>query len=408
MRVEFANRAFRLGYSYSFYLLFMELSMMVMKNPMVSWLSMLVLLGIYVLNYLVRDRVLRIWPLALINAAVGALCWLLPEITLQKLLLSGACFGLFLSGSGFVMQNGRYRPMQDVPWPAFLLGVVATIAGITNHIPRLVVLSMILTLLTVVFYLLIIYTDGIRKYIESTRDVSGIPMQRIVKINSWIVACIIVGMLVMILLGELLNLPDAFTRLGEALLDLVRIFALGVGLFFKWIARLFQSGDGKEELTDERQFLRKEIAGNRTMPELMTVVLKLLILALVLYVLVRIFARIFRFLVAKYQKDTPQQVVEITKKDQKVRLKRGHIFDRAKTYLSMEERARRIYKKRVLEYRKKSHPSDTETVQDICEGLRQDEGVSMRELTALYEAIRYGNVVPDRAYLSRMKKADRK
>ena len=73
----------------------------------------------------------------------------------------------------------------------------------------------------------------------------------------------------------------------------------------------------------------------------------------------------------------------------------------------MEERARRIYKKRIMESRKDRAPAETETTGDILEILRTEEGIELPELTELYNRVRYGTTVPDRAYLARMRRADR-
>ena len=74
--------------------------------------------------------------------------------------------------------------------------------------------------------------------------------------------------------------------------------------------------------------------------------------------------------------------------------------------MSMEERARRIYKKRILQYKKEITPSETDTTADIEEKIREEYNVALPELTALYNRVRYGNVTVDRAYLSKMKHAD--
>ena len=87
-------------------------------------------------------------------------------------------------------------------------------------------------------------------------------------------------------------------------------------------------------------------------------------------------------------------------------------------YFTPREKARRIYRKKILEFWKDGAPAGTETTADLDrllqgrrdflpgpDGICQKDLADLTELTELYNRVRYGNVVPDREYLSRMKQA---
>ena len=60
MRSDLARKAFRLGYHYTFLVLLMEVMLLVVKCPEMTWLAMLVLLGLFLAFYL-QSAALLAW-----------------------------------------------------------------------------------------------------------------------------------------------------------------------------------------------------------------------------------------------------------------------------------------------------------------------------------------------------------
>ena len=407
MKTDFARQFFRLCYSYTFYLLFMELFIRSTGGPGVSWVVLVVMAGIFAGNYLLRNMVRRIWPMILYTAVVGAGVWFLPESVLQRGLLTGLAVGIMFTSFRYIGSGGLLPALPDIPLSVLILGLLATIFGLGYKIEGLVPIAALLTGVALLFYLLILYVDNTRKYMNSTKDVKGVPLRQILKMNSLIIAGIFLCMLVAVLLGEALQLPDALVRMGDAIVSVLRIAFFGTVLVFRWLGRLFRF-TSSHEMHESAQRLRKEVEENHAFANMMEVFLKVLFVALVIFIIVRIFYRIMKVLSKKYHRSTGERVTETGgRKDVRIRLEHENLFERMRNYLSMEERARRIYKKRILELRKDQPPEAYETTADILEGLRSEDRSGLPELTKLYEGVRYGNVVPDRAYLSKMKKADR-
>ena len=172
MMNSFARQFFRLCYGYAFYLLFMELFVRTIGEPGISWVVLLVMAGIYAGNYLLRNAVQRIWPLIPFTVLVCVGIWfLLPESTLQRSLLMGLAIGLMFSGFRFIRSGGLLPPPMDIPWPVFLLGLMATVFGLVYKVEGLVPLAAVLTGVALLFFLLILYADNTRNYMDSTRDI---------------------------------------------------------------------------------------------------------------------------------------------------------------------------------------------------------------------------------------------
>ena len=407
MRSDLARKFFRLCYGYVFFLLIMELVIRTTGEPNVAWITLLALAGLYAGNYLLRDVVQHIWPVILYTILADVGIWfLLPVSPMQRSMLMGLGIGLMFTASRYIRSGGILPEPMDIPWPIFLVGLLATVFGLTYQVSGLVPIAAVLTGIGLIFYLLILYSDSLRKYADSTKDVKGIPIRQMLKINTWIIVVIFLCMVVAILLGEALHMPDAFVHFGAALVSLLKTFFLGLILAIKWIGQLFKIGSTKS-YQESAQQLKQEVTESGAFTNILEVALKVILLALVLFLLVQIMYRLIRAISKRYRKDAKELVVETEKKDIRERIAGRGPIERFRKYVSMEERARRIYKKRIMECRKDRAPAGTETTGDILEVLRTEEGIELPELTELYNRVRYGNTVPDRAYLARMRRADK-
>ncbi len=404
MRSELARKAFRLGYHYTFLVLLMEVMLLVVKCPEMTWLAMLVLLGLFLAFYFLREHVRRIWPLFLLCIACGVGIWFLQEIMLQKLLLIAVDIGLLVTSSRYVMSGGKLPEPMDIPWPGILLGILSTISGVYYDIHVLVVYSVILTVANIFFFLLVLYADGLGKYAQATRDVKGMPISRMLKINNLIILGIFLLMLITIGLGELLGIPNAVGEFLDMLGGLMKSLFYGVVLLYKWLVRLLGSGNA-ESIEETEEALAAEMAKRNVGSGFIFVILRFITLLVLLFLAFRFLIWLFKILAAKYHKSEREVVTETTRPDVRERLKDRDLRSRIRKYVSMEERARRIYRKRVLEAAKETELRQNDTTGDIREILKLHTDTDLSELTELYEAVRYGSVTVDREYLLRMKKA---
>ena len=403
MKTDFARRFFRMGYSYTLYLLLTEIALMVMKLPPASWLAMLVMLALFASSYILREKVNRLWPMLLLAVLSCVGIWFLPEVMLQKLLLMALAIGLFCTGSRQLMSGGGLPAPQDIPWPVILMALVGTGVAMYYELPDLVIYSVVLAGLNIFFFLMVIYSDGVRRYIDSTREVKGMPLRKMIHVNTWIVLGIFLVMGIAILLGELLGLPAGVEELLKSLGHLVKALFYGVGLFFKWLVNLLGFGNGFSASESSEQIVQ-ELEKSGVGGNIIFVILRVIVILFVLFVVIKVFAYLIRIFLAKFQKGEKETVRENLRTDFAEKLKERDILSRVKKYLSPEEKARRIYRKEVLSAMGGENLPVSMTTGDILEILK-GKGVDLTELTRLYDAVRYGGATVDRTYLGKMKKA---
>ena len=405
MKTDFARHAFRMGYSYTLYLLLTEIALMVMKLPAASLLTMLVMLGLFVSSYILREMVRRLWSLLLLTILSCVGIWFLPEVMLQKLLLFGLAIGLLCTGSRYLMSGGSLSEPQDIPWPGILMALVGSAVALYYELPDLVTYSVVLAGLNIFFFLMVIYSDGVRRYIDATREVKGMPIRKMIHVNTWIVLGIFFVMGIAILLGELLGLPGGVEELLKSLGHLVKALFYGVGLFFKWLVNLLGFGNGFSA-SEQGEQIAQELEKSGGGGNIIFVLLRVIVILFVLFLVIKVFAFLIRIFLAKFQKGEKETVRENLKTDIAEKLKNRGVLSSVKKFLSPEEKARRIYRKEVLSLMGREDIPGSMTTGDITRVL-QEKGVDLTELTRLYDAVRYGNAVVNRAYLSEMKKTAR-
>ena len=392
----------RLGYGYTMYLLFSELCLFTLKCPASTFEAMVVLGVLFIGSYFLRCRVTRVWPLILYMLLTGIGIWFLPEVMLQKLLLLGADLGLLVTGVRHISAKGVLPEAQEIPWPVILLGLITIGAGMYYEYPELVKLAVLLSFINIIFFLLILYADSTGQYLDSNKNVQGLPIRKMLRINTLIVTGIFLVMIIGIVIGEFLGLPDAVTAFFKSCWEILKSLFYGLVLVIKWFANVVTGGNGEGVTTARTNFLNQLDRTNAGYGIILTI-LKIILLILVIYVLVRILARFLKMLLAKYQQNGKGEVIRGIADEERERLENRGMGYRLRTYFTMEERARRIYRKKVMEASGDTAPHENETTGDILNRLEAEKGINLRELTDLYEAVRYGGVKVDQAYLKKMK-----
>ena len=286
-----------------------------------------------------------------------------------------------------------------------LLGFISVGAGLYYEHPQLVSLAVILSLINIMFFLLILYADSTGQYLDSNKNVQGLPIRKMLRINTLIVVGIFLVMLVGIGVGELLGLPDAVTEFFKSIGELLKALFYGFVLLAKWFANLITGKLGDQVSTAKTNLLTQLQKTNAGSGIILTI-LKFVVLAFLLYFLIKILAKVLKVLLAKYQQNGKDEVIRGVKEEERERLKDRGLAYRMRTYFTMEERARRIYRKRIIEAAGETKPHENENTRDIMNRLQAEKGGNLPELTALYEAVRYGGVKVDQEYLRRMKTAD--
>lgn len=426
-RVERFRRCARMLYYFLFSVLGMEMISVLVQRPLLGWNRILVFAGIWILSFLLREVLPNIFFFFLVlPGEEAALFFLIRDVSARWILMFFTLFA-FLDGTDYMRRDKKLREVGDVPWPTFMVSLVGILLGQYMKNWTLVRLSYMIPLVLFLLYLVMLYLQGLSRYLSSEQNLSGISVGHMVAVNSIIVSGIMILILAGVGLANLLGLGKAFRAFAGALLS------LGRGLFFllrivvRFFAGLFSEPDPEKTEQDfalARQALQEKDVGT----DIFTFLYRGIFIAIVLYGLYRLIRWAVRFFLKRRVK-TEQETVEILDipKKRESREKSRRLDDPETS--TGEAAARRIYRKRVEKYRRFYVPGDAETTEDIRKSLAGVEDMlgesrrtgekeqpektreavpaepeKFRTLTDLYNAVRYGNVRPDAVYLKKMKK----
>ena len=410
-KIGIVSRIARFVYIMLHYILIMQLTVCALEWPLLGVKEIAVLGTCVAISYFMREKLTRIIAIVIIHVALAVGIFYIigpgiPKWTLIVLIL------IETFPAGKYMQSGyRLSTVFDIPWPSFLLclGVLAT--GLYEHEKTLVSLCFIMAVLIYLVYILMVYLQNLENYIYMMKNVSAMPVDRIIPMNTIVVCCIFVTMIVVVILANLLGFNDALKAFGRGLLSGLRILFRVFVILYKIFCNLF-APDNTGKNGYERDVIRieEEIQGSTFFEDLFLFVLKLLLIALAVFLVLRLFKKIYDTVLEKRARLDSDLVSRVDKPDMKNTKKEKIVREKGESRFTMEQRARRIYKKRVQSVAKKYTPRRVETTADIAEAylkaqkeLKKEER-DIEELTELYEAVRYGNVKPDADYLKKMQK----
>ena len=159
----------------------------------------------------------------------------------------------------------------------------------------------------------------------------------------------------------------------------------------------------------DMMIVQETVEDSSILDDIVTFLLKVIILAIAIYLIVRLFRAFYRYLIVRRQKASGDAIIKISKPDMSKTKVEKISKEKKDSYFTPEQKARRIYKKKVESVRKKYIPATNHTAGDILErynraelDLKPDNPKDLTEVTKLYEAVRYGNVHPDQKYLKKM------
>ena len=398
-RIRFAGTVLRLIFEWLFTILVAYFFIIIFLKATPYRYTALVLLGLYILSYITREYSPNNFVVLLIHAAAGVGLYFadIPRTTVWPLI----CIVVYMMSSSFAYtRTGKYSILNDMPWPTFFFSVIIYAYGYFSKNEFLTTRAYIIPVLLLVTYYLIIYIDGINVYVDSTKDVSGLPIKRIVKTNTMIVMLIIGLLIVGLILGEVLGLDDMLLRLIKAVLYLINLIFLGIRALIKLLA--FFIGGDREQINEIRDMSIGEEA--RVIPakagEFFDSILKLLMALLAIYILYRVAAWFIRLLLRR--RNVSGDIIE--KADVRTgsfdsysgRKKKGR-------GASAEDRIRAAYKEHILRFKYDIRLENNMTPEEISEELYDKEIADVSYITMIYSDVRYGGQKPTREMFKNMK-----
>ena len=418
----------RLIYEFLFIMLIIDFVLCMSEKGLMDTKLLLILGVTLVVSYISREFLAHVITLLIVHGILGAGAYFLVDEIYLKVILITMVVGIFFDAAAYMKRGYFLVRAFDAPWDIFFLGVAISILAAYQHNKTLQTVGYISVIVMLCVNLFSIYLEGLDDYMSLNRRVKGIPINQMMAVNTFIVSTVICVIVTIILLADLLGLPKVVAGFCEAMLGLLKILVILIGIIISFITGLFGNsfispGAGAQEI-------EKIVVGESILGKIIYFILTVLIIICAVYVLIRICLFVIKWLIARTERkndmtedlDTKKKVVEKTRVE---KIDEGG-------YLSPEQRARRIYKKRVLSFKKFFMPGTNDTTGDIEEAMlrtllgnlqNQPEGEAAdvekeaerlneefsktdgTRITELYNAVRYGKVKVDKEYIANMKKA---
>lgn len=386
-RLEFCQASLRLIYEWLFSVLVSYFIIVIFVGERPAAFIELCLLIIYLASYIVRIKaVYNIWIFA-VHLLLSVGVWFLPFSNGNKWVLTGII--IYQMSEAFLYEKrGSYGNFTDVPWPTFFASIVFYVYGYVTKSSLLKTSAYFIPIILIILYLLIVYTDGLKGYVDATKNVSGLPINKIVSVNSSIVMIIILLLIMGIFIGGLLGLDDALYKALRALLFVVSYIVFAIRFLLILLLRpLTQTPD--EQIQYEQGKLSGFVSGHADdVAGMLDVIYKVGAAILIIYILYKAATLVIRFFMKK-------RLVEGDKvEDAYVRKRNVEVIYNKKekrSIFSSEQRFRKLYRERILRYKYDIRLDSNKTCMDLKEELYEKELDDVGEITESYKAVRYGN-----------------
>lgn len=395
---------------YLHYLVIFDLLIYAAELPNAGWRERLILLGAIVISYIFRERFSRTIGIIIVHIVmIIGICFIVP-VSSHAYILSVMVGIEAIFAGGYIISGYTLTKDSDIPWTSFVLLVFAS--GYAVYLKNMSFLreTFIIGISIYLLYILLMYLINLEDYIRAAKNASKIPFDKMLPMNSVIVLCIFTIMTVTVILADKLGMGDALWGFLTSVLKIIVMVIRLVTIFVSFISSLFRGGTtGSEDMGEQMMLIEETIEDPSLLDDIVYFLLKLIVLAIAVYAIIRIFRAIYRYLLTRRLKAAGDAIVKLPKPDMSKTKKEKIVKEAQEGYFTPEQKARRIYKKRIETVKKKYTPARNHTAGDIKElynqadeQLRPDKAHDITELTELYEAVRYGNVHPDPKYLKKM------
>ena len=406
----------RIIYEFFFIILIIDFGICMSERDMMRKEQLIVLGGMLVLSYLARDMLSHAITLFIAHIIIGVITWFVVQDVYFKIILNMALFGIFVDAAMYMKRGYVIKRAFELPWDACVMGIAISILAFYFDNHELQMVGYISVLILLVDYLISIYVEGLDLYMQINRNVKGLPIKQMVSVNSFIVTTICCIIVVIILLADVLGLPKVVLGFFLALVGILKIVFILLRVVYSLVAGLFGGVGGMEPQEGIRR-MEQVAEDDGILSKIIYFILVSAIIIAAVYILIKLCKFVIKWLLAKQDKN---EVIEDLDTRKKKRVERVHIEkEDSHGVMSYEQRARRIYKKKVLSFRRHFLPDSFDTAGDIEEAMlrftKEDTPASeetapesiiaerKETITELYEAVRYGDKTPDRNYLKRMK-----
>lgn len=384
-RLELLQAGLRLTYEWLFSVLFLYFVIVIFAGERPADFVEPCLLVIYLASYIVRRKALyNIWIFA-VHLLLSVGVFFLPFSNGNKWVLIGII--IYQMSEAFIYEKrGSYGNFTDVPWPTFFASIVFYVYGYVTKSSLLKTSAYFIPVILIIIYLFIIYIDGLKGYVDATKNVSGLPINKIVSVNSSIVLLIILLLITGIIIGGMLGLDDALYKALRALLYVVSYIVFAVRFLLILLFRPLTK-TSEEQIEYEQGRLSGFVSGHADdVVGILDIIYKVGAAILVIYILYKAASVIIRFFMKK-------RLIEGDKvEDAYIRKRKvdvAHNIKERPGVFSGEQRFRRLYRERILRHQYDIRLDPYKTCMDLKNELYEKELDDISEITESYKAVRY-------------------
>lgn len=363
----------------------------------------IILALVYMLSFIVRNMArMRIVALV-VHVTLGALMFVLPISNVSRWMFVVIIFYLMCSSMEYIGLRNKLKPLEDPPWPSFFIIVIMYLFGIYTKSYTFVNSTYIFALLMMVTYYLMTYFDGLKKYINSTKEVEETHLKKVISRNNvivfWITVLLIAGMVVGCLL-DYSAIENVLKMIGTKVLKLLASVFMIFALLFDNAIK--ESSNGANAFDIEAVNSLKGHAKTALDSSIIFLYIACALIAII--VLKKLLKYAIKLLFARNK--SGDDIVEVADDISYIveEVPKKKIFKR----LTDEEKFRKKYKTYIEGYKYDIRLSNSRTCRDIAEEIKSSGLGEPEEITQLYAYARYGNTTVDKAMMRRMKALSRK
>ena len=359
--------------------------------------------ALYLLSYAFREWAPNnIWML-LAHFGVIGIIYYLPLKLNMRVLFALMQVALLYTAVQYVRNEMKIRKIEDLPWPSFLTCVIIYFFSFIIKDHTLNSMAYVITILLLITYYLITYVEGLLSYVESTQDVKGIPLKRMLSSNSIVIVAIIGFLVIGLLLGRLAFVEKLAALVGFGIKKMLLYMLLAILWLINQFLKLFVPDEYMQQYRTTVDVIQNtEYKDN----SFMNYIFYIAMLLLVMYISYQVLLRVIEFLLGKRQSKTdqieftPPEHVEIQKKK---RNKRKQSIEH-----SLLEKARKYYRLKIQSYDYQIELKNQDTCRDIQKNVDEECQENISEITELYSSIRYGKKVVNRQIVDEMRRLSHK
>lgn len=375
-------------------------SMFIKESP--SWYVIPMTFALYLLSYAFREWAPNNILMLLAHFFVIGIIYYLPLAMNIRVLFALMQLALIYSSIWYIKNGMRIKKIEDLPWPSFLTCVLIFFFSFLIKDHTLNMMAYVITILLLITYYLITYVEGLLSYVESTQDVKGLPLKRMLYSNSIVIAAIIGFLLIGLVLGRLAFVEKLATLVGMGMKKIVLYALLVILWLIDKFLRLFVPDSYMQQYQATVDIIQDEQYRDNSF---LNLIFYIALLILVMYISYRILLRVIEFLLMK--KQPKKDKIEFTRPE-KIEIEKKKQNKKKQKELSIFEKARKYYRLKIQSFEHKIELTNQNTCRDIEKNVGMECQEDISEITNLYSSIRYGQKEVNRKIVEKMKYLSRK